>query len=208
MKIIRANQVQNLWGTVHAVAIDNVDLADAPATIDGVTLGTGDRVLLAGQTDKVENGIWIYTSGSPNTLARPTHDKNLVTGAQNTLGASVVVSGGTAYAETFWFLSATDGSEGGYENMVAIIDTDEMEFRRVGVSVKELDFNTSDLVGDIDGTNDDYTLAAAYGNGTVFLVTLNGVALNFGVDWTRSGAVLTLSPAPQPGDSATAIVLY
>ena len=208
MKVIRANQVQNLWGTARAAAIANVDIAAAPVSIDGVTLATGDRVLLTAQTDPIQNGIWIYTDAATNTLARPAHDINLLTGAENTLGASCVVSEGTAYAETLWFLSATNGGQGGYENTVAIIGTDEMEFRRVGILSKELDFNSADLVGAINESNAAYTLAAAYAAGTVLQIFSNGVGLNKGTDWTISGAVITLTVAPQTGDTLTALVLY
>ena len=45
------------------MAIDsNVDISDLPAAIDGVTLGSGDRVLLFGQTSAAENGVYSYTS--------------------------------------------------------------------------------------------------------------------------------------------------
>jgi hypothetical protein len=85
-----------------------------------------------------------------------------------------------------------------------------MEFSRSGVSAKELDADTADLSGAINGTNTDYTMAAAYANGTVLRVTLNGVVLNEGAssDFEESGGVITLSEAPQPGDSLTVVVLY
>lgn len=208
MKIIRANQVQNLWGSARAVAVSNVDIADAPSTIDGVLLAGGDRVLLTGQTDPVQNGIYIFVEGAPDTLARPTHDKNLATGAENTLGASVVVAEGTAMGGTFWFLAGTDGTLGGYENTVAVIGTDEMTFARTGVEAKELDFGTSDLSGAINQVNTVYALGAAYANGTVMRVAVNGVVANEGVDFSVAGGNITMTTALQTGDTVTALVLY
>ena len=46
---------------VRAVATVDVDHTSTGVNdvIDGVTLALGDRVLLAGQTDPTENGIWV-----------------------------------------------------------------------------------------------------------------------------------------------------
>jgi hypothetical protein len=210
MKVIRANQVQNLWGTARVVVVANVTLSDAPNVVDGVTLATGDRVLLTAQTDPTENGVYIGTDGANYELARPTHDRNLQTGAENTLGASVFVAEGTALGGTLWVLSGTDAAAaGGYENAVAIIGTDEMEFARVGGTLAiELDFDSASLVGDIDESNDEFTLQAPYASATVLQIFQNGVGLNKGIDWTISGTVITLTVAPQTGDTLTALVLY
>jgi len=205
MKIIRANQVQNLFGSVAAAAVADIDVTIPPATIDGVTVATGKKFLLTGQTDKTENGIYV-SDGSD--LLRPVQDKNLAAGAENTLGASVFVVGGTAFTATTWFLSATDGGEGGYENSVAVIGTDEMEFSKSGVLAKELDFDSVDLVGDIDESNAAYALAAAYAAGTVLRVAVNGVVANEGIDFTVAAGTITMTDALQTGDTATALVLY
>ena len=54
------------------VAIDsNIDISDLPASIDGVTLGSGDRVLLFGQTAAAENGVYSYTSAG-SSMSRAT----------------------------------------------------------------------------------------------------------------------------------------
>jgi hypothetical protein len=53
---------------VRVASSTNVDLASPVATIDGVTLSSGDTVLLISQTVPTENGIWVFdTSTTPLT---------------------------------------------------------------------------------------------------------------------------------------------
>jgi hypothetical protein len=40
----------------------NIDISDAPATIDGLSMAANDRVLLTGQTSASENGIYVWAS--------------------------------------------------------------------------------------------------------------------------------------------------
>lgn len=72
---VNKSYVDNLVGglawknEVRAASTANVTLAtavDDGSTLDGVTLATGDRILLKNQTDPIENGIWIVAaSGAP-----------------------------------------------------------------------------------------------------------------------------------------------
>lgn len=45
---------------VRAAASSNVSIASAPSSIDGVVLAAGDRVLLVGQTDQTQNGVYTF----------------------------------------------------------------------------------------------------------------------------------------------------
>lgn len=54
---------------VRAASTTNINLASPGATIDGVTLTTGDRVLLKDQTTGSENGIYDF-NGSGSALTR------------------------------------------------------------------------------------------------------------------------------------------
>jgi hypothetical protein len=60
---------QVLKGTVRAVALTNVSVTAAPATIDGITPASGDVFLLAGQTTGSENGPRVWT-GAGAAMAR------------------------------------------------------------------------------------------------------------------------------------------
>src|SRR5581483_7375295 len=80
-----------------ATAYENGD------TIDGVTLATGDRILLKNQTSGAENGIYVVAaSGAP---ARAT-DAN--TSAEVTSGLACFVSEGSTNAGSAWVLTTAD----------------------------------------------------------------------------------------------------
>ena len=65
-------------------------------TIDGVTLATGDRVLLKNQSSAAENGIWVVAaSGAPTRATDADSSAELV-------NISVWVSEGTINADTLW----------------------------------------------------------------------------------------------------------
>lgn len=90
-----------------ATAYENGD------TVDGVTLATGDRILLKDQTDPKENGIYVVAaSGAPARSADA--DAN----AEVTAGLTVGVSEGTANADTIWFLTSNDAITIGSTNLV------------------------------------------------------------------------------------------
>lgn len=70
------SKVRDEWAAVSpwkeavvAASTGDVDTTSAPATIDGVTLFAGDRVLLKDQANTVENGIYVF-SGAGSALVR------------------------------------------------------------------------------------------------------------------------------------------
>jgi hypothetical protein len=86
-----------------AASTANVTLTAPGTAIDGVTLGTGDRVLLKDQTAGAENGIYDF-NGSAATLTRsPDAVLGVLVDAY-----SVRVQQGTANAETRWEVSTND----------------------------------------------------------------------------------------------------
>ena len=84
---------------VRAATTANGTLASAYEngdTIDGVTLATGDRILIKNQTAASENGIYtINASGAPTRATDADSGAELV-------NASVYVSEGTTLADTQW----------------------------------------------------------------------------------------------------------
>jgi hypothetical protein len=84
---------------VRAATTSNHTLATGYANgqvIDGVTLATGDRVLIKNQTTASENGIYVVpASGAPSRATDADSGAELV-------NASVYVSEGTANADTQW----------------------------------------------------------------------------------------------------------
>lgn len=99
--------VQGLdWkASVRVVATTNGTLASAYANtsvVDGVTLATGDRILLAGQTTASENGIYTV-----NAAGAPTRATDADANAEISRGTVVPVEQGTANANTFYYCTAT-----------------------------------------------------------------------------------------------------
>ena len=84
---------------VRAATTANGTLATAFAngqTIDGVTLATGDRILIKNQSSDAENGIYIVAaSGAPARASDADSGAELV-------NATVYVSEGTTLADTQW----------------------------------------------------------------------------------------------------------
>ena len=91
---------------VTAVATTNVNIASAPATVDGVTLnaGNGDVILLTNQTTASQNGIWGF-NGTGNALSRGTYFATGVT----LYGMMVNVNEGNVNGGTRWQLLAGSG---------------------------------------------------------------------------------------------------
>jgi hypothetical protein len=85
--------------SVRAATAANAALATAYEngdTVDGVTLATGDRILLKNQTTGSENGIYTV-----NASGAPTRATDADTGLE-LVNATVLVEDGTANADTQW----------------------------------------------------------------------------------------------------------
>ena len=76
--------------------------APASLVIDGVTIVTGDRVLMKNQTAGAENGIYVYGS---SVFTRAT---DADTSAEVTAGMFTFVSEGTVNADSGWVLTTND----------------------------------------------------------------------------------------------------
>lgn len=92
------------WKTpVRVVGTTNITRS-ATQTIDGVSLGVGDRILLTAETAAQYNGVWIVAAG---TWSRAT-DMNV--SAEFFRGIVILASEGTAGAGTLWrYDTATAG---------------------------------------------------------------------------------------------------
>jgi hypothetical protein len=88
----------NVKDSVRVAADTDIDIANA-TEVDGVTLASGDRVLLKNQSTATENGIYVFTT----SLARAA-DADPVVDELNK-GSYVLVTSGT-YAATGWLVSA------------------------------------------------------------------------------------------------------
>lgn len=75
----------------------NVNIASAPALIDGVTLTSGDRALLKNQSAEAENGPYIF-NGTGNAMTRATDGD---TGTE-LISATFPIREGTVNADAWW----------------------------------------------------------------------------------------------------------
>lgn len=123
---VNLGQVKRLAGSekAKAIAVSNIAvLSVAPmSAFDGVTLVTDDIVLLAGQTNKIQNGLYKVAglNGTDLVLQRPANY------TKATLGAAVTITDGALYAfQTFVYA----GYDTNNDNEL-VIDADQLEFIR------------------------------------------------------------------------------
>lgn len=99
-------------GNVRVATTGNVDLASAPAAIDGITLASGERVLVKDQTDETENGIYVF-NGSGSAMTRSQDFDNSPQGEIWNGSFIPKVLEGTTNANTPWVVTSvgtgTDG---------------------------------------------------------------------------------------------------
>lgn len=95
--------------SVRVISLSNVTLSGgAPTVVDGVTLSSGDRVLVAGQNTGSQNGLYqvsILGTGSNGTWIRSV-DGNQT--GEIDAGMIVMVTEGNVYKDTQWKLTTND----------------------------------------------------------------------------------------------------
>lgn len=82
---------------VVAIADTTVSTLTTGSVVDGVTLGTNQRVLLTAQSDARENGVWVTQSSG--TAKRPVDWSREF---PIPVGTLIMVEEGTRYAGTLW----------------------------------------------------------------------------------------------------------
>lgn len=102
--------------SVMALSNTNIASLSGTMTVDGVALVAGNRVLLTGQTNKVQNGVWIVSTGA---WTRPTNANDYITGGSAS-GKYVFIEQGANFASEGWICTAVVGSD--------IIDTSPVSF--------------------------------------------------------------------------------
>lgn len=92
----------------------NINLSSGPASVDGVVLVVGDRILVKNQTFPTQNGIWLFAG----TGVLMTRALDADTAAELTLNRYYFVSSGSVNAGTSWFISTAP----------TILGTDPVQF--------------------------------------------------------------------------------
>lgn len=129
---------------VRAASTANVTIASPGTTIDGVTLASGDRILLKDQSTARDNGIYIF-NGSSSSMTRSTDADS---SAEVKAGTYTFVTEGTTNGDTSWVLST--------DNPI-VLGTTSLAFINFGSSTVP-DATTAikgkiKLAGDLGGTS-------------------------------------------------------
>lgn len=175
-----------------ATAYENGD------TIDGVTLATGNRILIKNQTTATENGIYTV-----NATGSPTRATDFAT-SYTVAGAFTFVEEGTINADSGWVCTNNQGAD--------VVGTDSLSFTifsSVSGALTNSNFVDKEIpTGAINGSNVTFTLAFTPSPTGSEHVYLNGVLQMSGAgnDYTISGATITYLAAPTTGD--TLVVSY
>lgn len=189
--IAGVTQLVSFKAGVRAASTANVSLSTPGATIDGVTLVSGNRVLLKNQTAPAENGIYVWT-GASSALTRAT-DFDTWTEIP---GAAVIVEEGTTQADTLWISTANDGGT---------IGTTAITFSQLttgGGGLTNSNFVDKEVPsGTKNGSNPTFTLANTPTAGSEHLY-LNGILQNVGAgnDYTITGGTITMLNIPLASD--------
>lgn len=103
---VTAVSAENFEGSYDAGNKTLTQTTPAVAVIDGVELAEGDRVLLAGQTDAAQNGIYaVITAGSDSTAAVLARAEDFNDTAKIVLNVMIPVQRGEQNADTTWVLT-------------------------------------------------------------------------------------------------------
>lgn len=163
---------------VRVVATTNVTLSSALEngdTLDGVTLATGDRVLLTAQSTASQNGIYVVAaSGSPSRAA------DLYAG-DSARGAVVVAMEGTAGAGKSYVCTSAAGSD--------VVGTNSLTWALSGGATSFPLVDTTEVVKDpSDSTKRARIDVGAVGTGTTRVITMG----NRDVDLASGGTFAEL----------------
>jgi hypothetical protein len=178
--------------SVRAASTANVTISNpGTAIFDGVTLVTGERILLKNQTAPAENGIYVF-NGSGVAMTRSTD----MDAWAEVPGSVTIVEEGTTLADTWWYVTSNTGGT---------LGTTAITWVQVQIAGGGL--GTSNFVdketpsGSINGSNTAFTLANTPTAGSEH-VYLNGVLQDVGAgnDYTISGATITMLSAPLTGE--------
>lgn len=202
-----------IWDPVDVVATTNQALTGAvPLVIDGVTLTSPMRVLLAGQTAAADNGVYAYTdNGTTYTLARAA---DASTSGQYVNGKLVNVTSGTVNANSLWELETPNPIVLGTTALSFVVTTTKSivliaggDFSLPYTVNTPLNFDTPvvDTASGYNATTGEYTFPTTgiyrvsgsaggnFANNAGVYFYLNGVQVNGGYGVTIAGGVGTVS---------------
>jgi hypothetical protein len=215
--------------SVRAATTGNRNLSELEngEVIDGVTLATGDRVLVKGQTDATTNGIYVVQASGA-----PVRSTDCDTAAEITASFAVFVEEGTVNADSGWTLT---------NNGSVTVGTTELSFTQftglgqitagagltktantldviagtgIIVNANDVAINTAEVARKFtanlgDGTNTAFTVTHSFNTRTVVVAVYDAVTYEeVYVDITRTGVdTVTITFASAPTADAYKVVV-
>ena len=156
--------------SVRVISTSNITLSGTQ-TVDSVALVAGNRVLVAGQTDTTQNGIYVVAAGAWTRAA----DADNTPGDEVSTGMFTFVEQGTAFAGSGWVMTT--------ENPVVLGTTglDFAQFSTAGLIAAGAGLTKTGTTIDVVSANGGITVSAndiaLTLNGTSLEVTSTGVKL-------------------------------
>jgi hypothetical protein len=170
---IRVVSADNLAGIYDNTELTLTMGADGVLVIDGITLAAGNRLLLAGQLNAVQNGIYIVTyAGSASTPAVLTRAADFNESEKILSGVRINVDAGTLFGDTTWRLAAVG---------TIVLDTTALEFIKVSSTAGTAKYAET-ITGDGLKTefNIEHDLATTDVSVSIRNLTTNAIVI---VDW-------------------------
>ncbi len=167
---VKANSIKlpSQWlNPVRVVQDTNRDIAALRegSMVNGVRMQSGDGVLLVGQTDPIENGIYVAQDQVPAVRRN-----DMSTDSEIEFGVTVRVQEGDTNAGSAWTLSRADPAA------PLLIDVTDMVFLRSATRSQVFHFVEADLSSDIFTAV--HTLGAQYVNWSVYNQDDHGILAN------------------------------
>jgi len=190
-QISNLNQIFKSKPNARAATTANITISNpGTSSFDGVTLSSGELLLVKNQSSAAENGIYTF-NGSGSALTRITQMDVWA----EVPGAFVTVDEGTVNADSAWLCTSNAGGT---------IDSTAITWQQIPTSpgLSNSNFVTRETPsGSINGSNTAFTLANTPVSGSEE-VFLNGQLLEPGAgnDYTISGANITMLTAPLTGE--------
>ena len=196
----------------RVVALGNVTVATdlvVGGTVDGVTLAAGDRVLVAGQTAGVENGIYVVAAGAPVRA----DDLPAGSGAS---GTYLFVDEGATYRDRAYVCTSDRGSDVVGTHALAWVQFSSRSSAMAGQGLvtgaaEQLDVNvdnsTLTITGDVVQVKDLGIVNAKLANATIANAKLQNPSLQVQAarGLTTTGATIALGGSSTLGVDHTVV---
>jgi hypothetical protein len=139
---VRAVLNSNFAATYEGTGKTLTQSTPAEVVIDGVTLVVGDRALIAGQTDKTQNGVYVMTTAGVTAGAAAvfTRAADFDENPDIIESVKIPVSEGVANHDSTWVLTT--------DTLPIVLDSTNLEFARDSGSLARVEELAFTLVGD------------------------------------------------------------